>query len=78
MVWCADVLTVQAQDGWRQRRGVGEGELDRVLFRPLQQLRGVLALLLLTALLLAFLLLPGQGLLSLFLLRGNTSHPKEG
>ena len=67
----AGILTVQSQDGWREWRRVGEGELDGVLFRPLEQLCGILALLLLASLLLAFLLLPGQGLLRLLLLRGN-------
>lgn len=67
----ADVLTVQSQYGWWEWRWVGEGELDGVFFRPLEKLCGLLALLLLTSLLLALLLLPGQGLFSLLLLRGN-------
>ncbi len=62
-------LTVQSQDGWGERRRVGEGELDRVLFGSLQQLCGLVALLLLTALLLAFLLLSSQSLLRLLLLK---------
>lgn len=61
-------LTVQPQDGGRERRRVGEGELHGVLFRPLQQLSCILALLLLSSLLFAFLLLSGQSLLGLFLL----------
>lgn len=59
---------MQPQYGWGEGRRVGEGELDGVLFRPLQQLRGLLALLLMTSLLLAFLLLSGQSLFSLLLL----------
>lgn len=71
------VLTVKSQDGWREGRGVGESELDGVLFGPLQQLRGILALLLLRALLLALLLLPGQRLLRLLLLRGDTRQNRR-
>lgn len=67
----AAALTVESQDGWRERRWVGEGELDRVLSGPLQQLRSLLALLLHT-LLLPFLLLSGQSILGLLLL---STHP---
>lgn len=67
----AHVLTVQSQNGWGEGGRVGEGELDGVLLGPLQQLRGLQALLLLPSLLLALLLLPGQGLLCLLLLRGD-------
>lgn len=65
-----ELLTVEAQYGGRQWRRVGEGELDRVLSRPLQQLLGLLAFLLLP-LFPPFLLLSGENLLSLLLLNGN-------
>lgn len=62
---------MESQDGWGEWRWVGKGELDNVLSGPLEQLRSLLALLLL-ALLLPFLLLSGQSLLRLLLLSTST------
>lgn len=78
LVCVCKVLTVQSQYWWGEWRWVGECELDSVLFRPLQQVWGLVTLLLLTSLLLAFLLLPSQGLLSLLLLRGNKTEESTG
>lgn len=65
-------LTVQSKDGRRERRGVGEGEFDSVLFGSFEQLCSFLTLLLHSSLLLSLRLLPGQGFLSLLLLESET------
>lgn len=62
-----DALTVEAENGWRERRRVWERELHSVFFRSLQELWGLVAFLF-VSLLLAFLLFPSQCLLRLFFL----------
>lgn len=65
---------MQSEDGRRERRGVGEGEFDSVLFGSFEQLCSFLTLLLHSSLLLSLRLLPGQGFLSLLLLESETEN----
>lgn len=65
------VLTVQAQHRGAERRGVGESEAHSVLLRALQELRGLLRILILVFPA-AFLLLPSQGFLCLLFLESKT------
>lgn len=61
---------MQAENWWWERRRIGKGKFDGIFSRPLEELRGLMALLL-WAFLLPFLLFPRQSLLCLFLLKVN-------